>query len=150
MDRYRSRTRRMVTDSTQQVESQTTSAAEAMTLRNRKAPRSKELVDAILSLDTQTDPAVQQQVVDWIRECYVERYGGDLVGLMAHCYLGGDFVDHRIDASLHIIEHFTESNPAPAPFHMARPLARSTAYAFIELYSDGSMVPVRHDGTQAV
>lgn len=150
MDRYRNRSRRMVTCSPQRVEPQKTSAADAMTLRNRKAARSKDLVDAILSLDTHTDPAVQQQVVDWIRECYVERYGGDLIGLMAHCYLGGDFVDHRIDASLHIIEHFTESNPAPAPFHMARPLARATAYAFIELYSDGLMVPVRHDGTQAV
>ena len=64
MDRYRNRSRRMVTDSLQRVEPQTTSAADAMTLRNRRAARSKELVDAILSLDTHTDPAVQQQVVE--------------------------------------------------------------------------------------
>lgn len=140
----------MVTDHAQRVESRTLTAADAITLRSRRVPRSKQLVDAVLSLDAHTDPATSQRVIDWVRECYVERGGGELVGLMAHCYLGGDFIDHRVDMSLRIIEHFTEANPAPAPFHSARPLARSSAYAYIELYSDGSMVPVRHDGTQAV
>ena len=29
---------------------------------------------------------------------------------------------------------------------MARPLARNDAYAFIEVYSDGAVIPVRPDG----
>lgn len=150
MDRSVNRTRRIVTGAAQRVEAPVVTARDAVTKRNRQRSRSQEMIDAVLRIDTTTDPAVRQEVLDWIRECYVEREGGDLVGLMAHCFLGGDFVDHRLDMTLRIAEHFTESAPPPPPFHACRPLARSTAYAYIELYSDGSIVPIRHDGTQAV
>ena len=33
------------------------------------------------------------------------------------------------------------------PYRQARALARSPAYAYIEVYSDGELVPVREDGT---
>lgn len=150
MDRYADRRRQVTIGSNRTTEGQRVTAGDTLQQRNRVRPRSKELIDAILRIDTTTDPAVRQQVVDWIREAYVEREGGDLIGLMAHCYLGGDFVDHRLDMSLRIAEHFTESVTPAAPFHLARPLARSTAYAYIELYSDGSIVPIRPDGTQAI
>lgn len=149
MDRQTSRTRRTLLGE-QTRDPQIVPASEALRSRNRQRARPRELVDAVLSIDTTADPGLQQQLIDWVRERYVEREGGDLIGLMAHCYLGADYVDHRLDMSLRIAEHYTQSSPPPAPFHMARPLARSTAYAYIELYSDGSIVPIRPDGTQAV
>lgn len=151
MDRSINRTRRqIITGTAQRVEGQVITASEALTRRNRQRSRSQEMIDAILRIDTTTDPAMRQEVLDWIRECYVEREGGEIIGLMARCFLGGDFVDHRLDMTLRIAEHFTEATPPPPPFHMCRPLARSTAYAYIELYADGTIVPIRHDGTQAV
>lgn len=120
------------------------------TLRNRAARRSAELVDAVSRLDTVTDPAVQKELADWINAMYEERGGGDLVGLFGHCYLGGDFVDHEMDLTGGILRHFKSTEPPPPAYVGARPLARSQAYLYIEVYSDGSIVPIRHDGSSAI
>ena len=39
-----------------------------------------------------------------------------------------------------LIPFFAHNEPVPPEFAMARPLARNDAYAFIEVYSDGTMI----------
>lgn len=119
-------------------------------LRNRGARRSADLLDAVSRLDTVTDPRVQKELADWINALYQERDGGELIGLFGHCYLGGTYVDHEMDLLGSILRHFKSTEPPPPAYTAARPLARSEAYLFIEVYSDGSIVPIRHDGSSAI
>jgi hypothetical protein len=117
---------------------------------NRARRRSRELLDAIERLDTTLDPAAHQQIVDWVQEHYDARNGGQLLGLFGKCYLGPPFVDHMMAVSGHILEHFKPEDAVPTGFAPARPLVRSEAYLFVEVYSDGQVVPVRADGSSAV
>lgn len=119
-------------------------------LQNRRKARSRELMDAAQKLDMTTDPQVRRELGEWIAKLYEERGGGQPIGLFAHCYLGAPYIDHRLDLAGSIITHFTPQEPVPPAYAMARPLARSTAYLFIEVYEDGQVVPVRDDGTSAV
>lgn len=115
--------------------------------RNRRAVRSAELVEAVQRLDTTTDPATTQAILQWIRDEYEERQGGALLGLFSRCYLGAPYVDHRLDLNgLMIVEHYTRDQNPPGPFSAARPFARNDAYIFTEVYEDGTVIPVRADG----
>lgn len=119
--------------------------------RNRRAVRSQELIEAVQHLDVTTDPATAQAIMQWINDEYESRQGGTLVGLFSRCYLGAPYVDHRLDLSGgHILEHFTREQSPPGPFQAARPLARSNAYIFVEVYDDGTVVPVRADGRPVI
>lgn len=134
------------------ITSQTVAAPTASPhqMKNRSKRRSAELLEAIAQIDTITDPATQGELAAWINERYEERGGGTLVGLFGHCYLGDPYIDHRMDISGNIIQHFKPADSVPGPFAAARPLARSTAYLFIEIYDDGQVVPVRPDGSSAI
>lgn len=133
-----------------QANAVTQSAADSLMMRKRNVRRSADLVRAITQVDVTTDPAAQRELMEWIEGAYADRGGGVLIGLFSHCYLGHPYVDHRLDISGRIITHFTASDTVPPGFDLARPLARSTAYAFIEVYGDGQVVPVRNDGTSAI
>jgi len=80
---------------------------------------------------------------------------GLLLGLFGHCYLGvrqsdgQPYLDHRFDLTLNILEHYTSVDSVPAGFEPARPLARSEAYAYIEVYSDGTVIPIYPNGQPA-
>jgi hypothetical protein len=52
-----------------------------------------------------------------------------------------------MDITGSIIEHYKLGEPVPPMYAQARTLAASGAYAFIEVYADGTAVPVRPDGT---
>lgn len=132
---------------TQRVASHTTPPH---VMRHRAVRRSAELLDAVSRLDTVTDPRVQKELADWINALYQERDGGTLVGLFGHCYLGDDFVDHEMDLLGGILRHFRSGELVPPAYLAARPLARSEAYLFIEVYADGAIVPIRHDGSSAI
>lgn len=116
----------------------------------RRLRRSSEILQAVQQIDVTTDPATRQQLADWMRQCYEDRQGGELLGLFAKCHLGAPFVDHRLSLAGGIMEHFRPEDPVPPGFAPGRALARSSAYLFIEIYSDGQVVPVRADGTPAV
>ena len=122
----------------------------AYTLRKRQSRRSADLVDAISRLDTVTDAQVLKDLAAWINSIYEERGGGSVLGLFGHCYLGHPYVDHQMDLAGNITRHFTPSDVPPPAFVLARPLARSTAYLYIEVYDDGQIVPVRPDGSSAI
>ena len=68
------------------------------------------------------------------------------VGLFAKYWLGEPYLDHILTFSGDIVRHFKHNELVPPEFAMARPLARNDAYAFIEVYSDGAVIPVRPDG----
>ena len=115
----------------------------------RRLPRSAELVQAVRNLDMTQDAAYRAELIDWIEAAYAERMGGVLLGLFARCYLGAPYVDHRLTIVGRILEHYSAGDEVPAPFDGARGLARSSVYSYIEIYSDGEIVPVTADGTPA-
>lgn len=121
--------------------------SEAYVIGNRKKPRSKALLAAIQALDTTTDAAARSEILNQIAADYAERNGGLLLGLFSRCHLGPPFVDHRLSLSETILEHYRREDLVPEPFSGARSLAQSAMYIYIEVYSDGKIVPVRPDGT---
>lgn len=133
-------------------QSRTVDAAASRTVdRNRRTVRSADLLEAVQRLDTTIDPATAQAIMQWINDEYESRQGGQLVGLFGKCYLGAPYVDHRLDlGGGYILEHFTRDQEPPPAFRAARPFARSDAYVFIEVYGDGSVVPVRADGRPVI
>ncbi len=116
----------------------------------RKSIRSPELVEALRHLDAAPSAIAQQEIIDWLRQAYDARGGGPLVGLFGHCYLGAPYIDHAFDLTGAIREHYTPSHAVPPMYVAARPFAVSEAYAYIEIYADGQVIPVRPDGSPAV
>jgi hypothetical protein len=115
-------------------------------LSQRMKRRSRELLIAVGSLDTSLDPRANAEIMKLIRDEYDARQGGALIGLFGRCYLGPPYVDHKLDIYGNISQHYTASDTVELPYSNARALVRNDAYAFVELYSDGSIVPVRDDG----
>lgn len=126
------------------------SAARAVD-RNRRVVRDEELRAAVQRLDTTTSPGMVEALMRWIEDEYERRQGGKLIGLFGRCYLGPPYVDHRLDlGGGFILEHFTRGQDPPPPFRGARPLARSNAYVYVEVYDDGALVPIRTDGRPVI
>lgn len=119
-------------------------------VHNRSRRRSQEILDAVARLDTCTDDQTRREILDWVGGLYEQREGGTLLGLFGRCYLGTPYVDHLMDITGGIVTHYTPDDLLPPAFGPARPLARSSAYLFVEVYSDGQVVPVRSDGSSAV
>lgn len=119
--------------------------------RNRRVIRDEELLAAVQRLDTTTSPTMVAALMRWIEDEFERRQGGQLIGLFGRCYLGPPYVDHRMDlGGGFIVEHFTRGQSPPLPFREARPLARSNAYAYVEVYDDGALVPIRTDGRPVI
>lgn len=118
-----------------------------LTLSNRLKRRSSELIAAIGQLDSSVDTSARAAIMTWIQEEYDARQGGMLIGLFAKCYLGHPYVDHKLSLARTILEHYSLAQDPGYPYNKARGLAWSGAYAFIEIYSDGAIIPVRTDGT---
>lgn len=116
-------------------------------LNNRHSQRPEEILQAVKNLDMTSDPVYRQQLIDWLRQTYSERCGGVLVAIFAKCYLGEPYQDHYVSLAGNIVEHYQRNESVPEMFLSARPLAASPAYAYIEIYSDGEVVPVAEDGT---
>lgn len=122
-------------------------AATQSIARNRRFQRSEELLEMVRTLDTATDPRMLEAAMERIEEEYEERQVGRIIGLFSRCYLGAPYVDHRLDMmGTMIIEHYTRAESPPPPYGMARPMARSDSYLYVEVYDDGSVIPVRPDG----
>jgi hypothetical protein len=122
-------------------------ALSPLAISQRRARRSGDLLAAVGAIDVTTGPEARQALVDWVREAYQDRGGGVLLGLFAQCYLGPPYVDHRMSLSGGIVEHHTAHDHVAPPFDGARPLVRSAAYLYVEVYDDGQVVPIRDDGS---
>lgn len=114
---------------------------------NRLRPRSADLLNAVRQLDATTDQHAYREIMQWVCSEYEARQGGTIMGLFAECYLGPPYVDHRLDLLGTICEHYAPADPVPMPYAQARGLAQSGAYAHVELYTDGAMVPILPDGS---
>lgn len=127
---------------------QRTSAVPRLGSREFRKTRSGALTNAVAQLDAAMDEQTRQQLAEWIAGEYAHEYGGAIpLGFLATCYLGPPYVDHRLSLLETIVEHYGPADHVPAPFGEARTLVRSGAYLYVEIYSDGQLVPVRPDGT---
>ncbi|BAC70982.1 hypothetical protein SAVERM_3271 [Streptomyces avermitilis MA-4680 = NBRC 14893] len=126
----------------------TASTPGARTIRRELyQPRSRRLLDAVAQLDAGLDEAACRQLADRIRDEYTTTYDDVPLGFVARCYLGPPYVDHQLNLFQVIVKHFAPSQRMPDPFDGARMLARSGAYAYIEVYAGGLILPVLEDGT---
>jgi len=147
---------RQTTDSTSaqrpaQRGSNTRTAAQRLAIRELRKPRSAALLEAVGRLDSGLDEQACRALAEQVSAQYAKEFGGGVpVGLLATCYLGAPFVDHRLNLIELIVEHYTPASAVPEPYASARPLARSGAYAYVEVYSDGLVVPVLRDGSAVV
>lgn len=119
-------------------------------VRARRTPRSRDIMQAVVDIDVATDPMTRKQLTDWLKEAYDLRGGGALVGLFAKCHLGPPYVDHKLAIIGEILEHYTPTDTIAEPYTRARAFARNDAYLYIEVYSDGAVVPVRANGESAI
>lgn len=119
-------------------------------VRGIRARRSAGLIDAVHRLDAALDQATRDAIAAYIRAGY-ERDIGDLpVGFVAPCGLGPPYVDHILDLGQTIVEHYGPADAMPEPFARARMLVRSGAYAYVEVYLSGTVVPVLGDGSAVI
>ncbi|MGI5245922.1 hypothetical protein [Dactylosporangium sp. CA-139066] len=112
-----------------------------------RRPRHAGFLRAMHQLDAAVDPAQRAQLAEWLSDAYVEEVGDLPLGCLAQCYLGPPYVDHRLDLGRAIVEHYAPTDPVPDPFAQARMLVRTGAYAYVEIYMSGTIVPVRNDGS---
>lgn len=147
--------RRLITPTTAGVQSPSQLASAKVSLsqhgrQQRRLRRPHELLEAVARLDSCADEAIRRELLEWVQKVYDERGGGQLVGLFSRCYLGHPYVDHRLSLDGAIAEHYAASDAVPEVFLPCRGLARSEAYAYIEVYGDGQVIPIRHDGNAAI
>lgn len=114
--------------------------------RNRKRRRSQELVAAVQRLDTATDPQTRRELAAFIDSLYEAQDLSAPVALFSTCYLGSPYLDHVMALEGEILQHYVHTEKIPEAYVGARELARSRAYAFIEIYEDGSVIPIRESG----
>lgn len=108
--------------------------------------RPASLLHAVRRLDAGlTDEAVRE-AAEWLREQYAVAYGTAPLGYVAPCYLGPPYVDHLLGLDGCVLEHYAPADPMREPFSAARMLARSGAYAYVEVYPGGLVLPVLADG----
>ncbi|HSX99372.1 MAG TPA: hypothetical protein VLG91_18575 [Streptomyces sp.] len=128
------------------VRSTTRQAPGPVGTRQLFAPRSPELLGRLRRLDAAVDDTAVQDIASWLHEQYAGRGAPVPVGFVAQCLLGSPYVDHRLGLDGRILGHCAAHDVMPSPFDAARMLARSGAYAFVEVYADGLVLPVLPDG----
>lgn len=129
----------------------TRTAAQRQSARDLRRPRSAELLAAVRKLDSGLDEQACHALAEQISGLYAKDFAGGVpIGLLATCYLGAPYVDHRLNLVELIVEHYSPTSSVPDPYAAARPLVRSGAYAYVEVYSDGLVVPVLPDGSPVV
>ncbi|WP_344636682.1 hypothetical protein [Kitasatospora cystarginea] len=109
--------------------------------------RPEQFLGAVRRLDAGLDPAACRGLADWLKEQYATAFGDIPLGFLATCYLGSPYVDHQLDLTHAIVQHFAPADPMPSPFAAARMLVRTGAYAYVEVYDSGLVLPVLPDGT---
>jgi hypothetical protein len=114
---------------------------------NLRKPRHAGIFQAVQKLDTELDQAARAELARWVRSEYESVLGDFPLGFVARCYLGPPYVDHILDLFHSIQQHFAPGDPMPDPFSQARMLVRTGAYAFVEIYASGTIIPVMSDGS---
>ncbi|MFI8425891.1 hypothetical protein [Streptomyces sp. NPDC085479] len=109
-------------------------------------PRHAGIFEALHRLDAGLAPDALRELTEWLREEYRSAYTDFPVGWIAVCGLGPPYVDHRLDLTMAILQHYTPAEVVPEPYARARMIVRTGAYPLVEVYASGALVPVRPDG----
>lgn len=116
----------------------------------RLRPRSGLFRETVAALDASTSTDLDlSEAVNRIRSEYAP-HEPIPIALVARCYLGEPYEVHICDLRGEILQHFERGKGMPFPEEGARALALHPDYAFVEVYSDATLVPVRKDGTVVV
>ena len=115
--------------------------------RNLRKNRGAALFQALHRLDAAIDEASRAELARAVRDAYEFEIGDIPLGCVAQCFLGPPYVDHVLDLGHAIVAHYAPGDVMPEPFAQARMLVRTGAYAFVEVYISGTIVPVLTDGT---
>ncbi len=127
-----------------------TGAVGASAARLARKPRHAGILAAVRRFDMRIGQAEREELARWIRDEYQTELGDIPIGLVAQCFLGPPYVDHRLDLFGNIVEHYAPADPMPEPYSAARMLVRTGAYAFVEVYGSGELRPVLPDGTVVI
>ena len=122
----------------------------ALSVRNLRHPRQAGLLEAVHRLDARLDPGARDELARWIRDQYPVESGAIPIGLVAPCHFGPPYVDHRLDLLDGVLEHCSAVQAMPQPFEGPRMLARSGAYAYVEVNAGGLVALVLPDGDVVV
>ncbi|MFJ5926206.1 hypothetical protein ACIQF6_26725 [Kitasatospora sp. NPDC092948] len=114
---------------------------------DRLRRRPAEFLSAMRRLDAGLSPTAGRDLAEWLKENYTDEFGDFPLGFLGTCYLGPPFVDHQLSLFHTIVTHFAPGDPMPSPFAAARMLVRTGAYAYVEVYDSGLVLPVLPDGT---
>ncbi|MFJ3876183.1 hypothetical protein ACIPW5_01835 [Streptomyces sp. NPDC090077] len=114
---------------------------------DRLKDRSRELLEAVSGFDAGLDEAARRRLADWIRAHYESEHPGAPVGFLARCHLGPPYVDHVLDLFGAIVTHYAPRDTLPEPYGGARMLVRNPGYAYVEVHSDGLVLPVLAGGS---
>jgi hypothetical protein len=115
-------------------------------LEARRERRPVELVRVISQLDAYQQAAQLDSAAAWIAHQYTIQDLGHLIGLFQQCSLGPPLVDHQLDLASLNLEHFTTGSIPPGPYPAARLLAAGDGCLYVEVYADGRLIPIGHDG----
>ncbi|MGW0392707.1 hypothetical protein ACWDYJ_17760 [Streptomyces sp. NPDC003042] len=116
-------------------------------LADRLGNRSARLLEAVTRLDAGLDEAAGHRLADWIREQYEADHHSAPIGFLAVCHLGPPYVDHILNLFGAILTHYTPGDVLPEPYGSARMLVRNPSYVWVEVYSDGLVLPVLANGS---
>lgn len=108
--------------------------------------RPPSLLHAVRRLDAGLAKDAVREAAQWLREQYAVAYGTVPLGYVAPCFLGPPYADHLLGLDGCVLEHYAPTDPMREPFSGARMLARSGAYAYVEVYAGGLVLPVLADG----
>lgn len=103
-------------------------------------------MQSVKQIDTSTDEASCAAVLKNLEDAYIERMGGELIALFSRCYLGDPYLDHKLNLLGKIVEHYPASQPLTGSYEKARNLISSGAYAYVEIYADGAVIPISRTG----
>jgi hypothetical protein len=119
-------------------------------VRKRRDRRDLAITDILSKIDAASDQASREALIKQLSVIYEQTVGGALIALLGKCCLGAPYVDHELSLAQNIITHFSPDDELSDLVAAARPLAQSGAYAYVEIYSDGQIVPVLPDGLPVV
>ena len=120
-------------------------------LRKKRSKRYMKIVE-ILDMDDGTCGADKlKKLTEEIKMEFlsVDLPGGEMIGIVAKCYLGHPYEVHTLDLLGNIVVHYKTGESLPDGMEKARRLAKSENYAFVEVYND-CLRAINHDGIVSV
>lgn len=116
--------------------------------------RSARYIEALCRLDAggaTMCAAEKEAILAEIRAAFPDlvEMRGELIGIVAKCYLGKPYEVHTLTLANSIIEHYKMGEALPDGMEKARALALRGGYALVEVYTDACRA-ISEDGSVSV